>query len=104
MQIATEPVFIPLCDADSPLVQPLYSSLRGNLRILNNYSQKLGLLSEIFKVRDFLAADTDIADDAIIVFTDAYDVLCIRYDPVGLAADFFATGRRRYSEIFTPSR
>ncbi|MDB9475227.1 hypothetical protein [Dolichospermum circinale] len=93
MQIATEPVFITLCDADSPLVQPLYSSLRGNLRILDNYSQKLRMLSKIFKVRDFLAADTDIADDAIIVFTDAYDVLCIRYDPVGLAADFFATGR-----------
>jgi hypothetical protein len=88
MQIATEPVFITLCDADSPLVQPLYSSLRGNLRILNNYSQKLGLLSKIFKVRDFLAADTDIADDAIIVFTDAYDVLCIRYDPNGLVTDF----------------
>jgi hypothetical protein len=93
MQMLEEPVFITLCDVDSPLVQPLYSSLRGNLLILNNYSQKLGLLSKIFKVRDFLAADTDIADDAIIVFTDAYDVLCIRYDPAGLAADFSATGR-----------
>ena len=36
---------------------------------------------------------TIIADDAIIVFTDVYDVLCIRYDPAGLAADFSATGR-----------
>ena len=36
---------------------------------------------------------TIIADDAILVFTDAYDVLCIRYDPAGLAADFSATGR-----------
>jgi hypothetical protein len=93
MQMLEEPVFITLCDADSPLVQPLYSSLRGNLRILDNYSQQLGLLSKIFKVRDFLASDTDIADDAIVVFTDAYDVLCIRYDPAGLAADFRATGR-----------
>jgi hypothetical protein len=36
---------------------------------------------------------TIIADDAIIVFTDAYDVPCSRYDPAGLAADFSATGR-----------
>ncbi|GAB1541795.1 hypothetical protein NUACC21_44680 [Scytonema sp. NUACC21] len=93
MQMLEEPVFLTLCDADSPQVQPLYSSLRGNLRILETYSPRLGLLSKIFKVRDFLASDTDIADDAIIVFTDAYDVLCIRYDPAGLAADFMATGR-----------
>jgi hypothetical protein len=93
MPISEEPVFITLCDAGSPQVQPLYSSLQGNLRILDNYCPRLGLLSKIFKVRDFLASDTDIPDDAIIVFTDAYDVLCIRYDPAGLAADFSATGR-----------
>ena len=66
MQMLEEPVFITLCDADSPQVQPLYSSLQGNLRILETYSPRLGLLSKIFKVRDFLASDTDIADDAII--------------------------------------
>ena len=93
MQATEEPVFITLCDANSPLVQPLYSSLRGNLQIIETYSPRLGLLSKIFKVREFLAADTEIADNSIIVFTDAYDVLCIRYDPNGLMADFKNTGK-----------
>jgi hypothetical protein len=93
MQTSKEIAFITLCDANSPLVQPLYSSLRGNLRIIETYSPRLGLLSKIFKVREFLAADTEIADNSIIVFTDAYDVLCIRYDPNGLMADFKNTGK-----------
>ena len=93
MQTSKEIVFITLCDANSPLVQPLYSSLRGNLRIIETYSPRLGLLSKIFKVREFLAADTEIADNSIIVFTDAYDVLCSRYDPNGLMADFKNTGK-----------
>jgi len=93
-QMSEELVFITLCDdANSPLVQPLYLSLRGNLRIIETYSLRLGWLSKIFKVHEFLAADTDIADNAIIVFTDAYDVLCIRYDPDGLTMDFKNTGK-----------
>jgi hypothetical protein len=88
-----EPVFITLCDAGNPQVEPLKLSLKGNLHILENYCPRLGLLSKIFKVRDFLEFNTDIADDAIIVFTDAYDVLCIRYDPTGLVADFKATNK-----------
>ncbi|MEL7038489.1 MAG: glycosyltransferase domain-containing protein [Cyanobacteria bacterium J06592_8] len=88
--MSEEPVFITLCDADNPRVQPLYSSLQGNLHILENYSPRLGFLSKIFKVHEFLASDTDIADDQIIVFTDAYDVLCIRYDPARLVDDFKA--------------
>ena len=71
MQATEEPVFITLCDASSPLVQPLYSSLRGNLRIIETYSPSLRNLSKIFKVHEFLAADTEIADNSIIVFTDA---------------------------------
>ncbi|MFZ4555148.1 MAG: glycosyltransferase domain-containing protein, partial [Pseudanabaena sp.] len=93
MQTSKEIVFITLCDANSPLVQPLYSSLRGDLRIIETYSASLGLLSKIFKVREFLADDTEIADNSIIVFTDAYDVLCIRYDPNGLVTDFKNTGK-----------
>jgi len=93
MQTSKEIVFITLCDANSPLVQPLYSSLRGDLRIIETYSPSLGLLSKIFKVREFLADDTEIADNSIIVFTDAYDVLCIRYDPNGLVTDFKNTGK-----------
>ena len=76
--MSEELVFITLCDdANSSLVQPLYSSLRGNLRIIETYSLGLRWLSKIFKVHEFLAADTDIADNAIIVFTDAYDVLAL---------------------------
>lgn len=63
------------------------------MQIIETYSPRLGLLSKIFKVREFLAADTEIADNSIIVFTDAYDVLCIRYDPNGLMADFKNTGK-----------
>lgn len=59
-QMSEELVFITLCDdANSPLVQPLYSSLRGNLRIIETYSLRLGWLSKIFKVHEFLAADTE---------------------------------------------
>ena len=93
MQATEEPVFITLCDASSPLVQPLYSSLRGNLRTIETYSPQLGVISKIFKVQEFLAADTDIADNTIIVFMDAYDVLCIRYDLDGLTTDFKNTGK-----------
>lgn len=88
-----EPIFFTLCDADSEQVEPLKLSLKGNLRVLTTYCPRLKNLSKIFKIREFLAAATDISDDAIVVFTDAYDVLCIRYDPISLVADFKATGQ-----------
>ncbi|XGB41662.1 MAG: hypothetical protein LVS60_15610 [Nodosilinea sp. LVE1205-7] len=40
-----------------------------------------------------MVSATDIPDDTIIVFVDAYDVLCIRYDPEGLVEDFKRTGK-----------
>jgi hypothetical protein len=91
LKMSKEPIFITLCeDAKNPRLQLLYSSLQGNLLILDNYSLRLGLLSKIFKVHEFLTSDTDIADDQIIVFMDAYDVLCIRYEPARLVMDFLA--------------
>ncbi len=91
--MSKEPFFFTLCDADSPKVEPLKASLKNNLHILSNYCPDLGNLSKIFKIRDFLASATDISDDTIVVFTDAYDVLCIRYDPEKLVVDFKETGK-----------
>jgi hypothetical protein len=88
-----EPVFFTLCDADDSRVEPLKLSLQGNTRILTTYCPRLKNLSKIFKIQEFLASTIDIPDDAVIVFTDAHDVLCLRYDPVGLVADFKATGQ-----------
>lgn len=89
--MSKEPIFITLCEnSKNPRLKPLYSSLQGNLLILENYSLHLGFLSKIFKVHEFFASNTNIADDQIIVFTDAYDVLCIRYEPTRLVMDFLA--------------
>ncbi|MGK7957353.1 MAG: glycosyltransferase domain-containing protein [Crocosphaera sp.] len=89
--MSKEPVFITLCEDDkNPRLQPLYSSLKGNLIVLDDYSLDLGFLSKIFKVHKFLTSDTNITDDQIVVFTDAYDVLCLRYEPAKLVRDFLA--------------
>ncbi len=93
LNITENPVFLTICDAGSPKVDGLRSSLHGNLRILETYCPEMGLLSKIFKVRDFLNTDTTIPDQNIIVFTDAYDVVCLRYDTQGLTDDFKATGK-----------
>lgn len=89
--MSKEPFFFTLCDANSPKVESLRLSLKGNLYVLANYCSRLKNLSKIFKIRDFLASATNISDDTIVVFTDAYDVLCIRYDPERLVADFKQT-------------
>jgi hypothetical protein len=93
LNMTKEPVFLTICDAGSPKVDTLHSSLHGNLRLLETYCSQLGSLSKIFKIQDFLNTDTTIPDDNIIVFTDAYDVACLRYDPQGLTEDFKATGK-----------
>ena len=46
--------------------------------MLEAYSQTLGTLSKIFRVRDFPRSAEQLADDSIIVCLDAFDVLCIR--------------------------
>lgn len=91
--MSKEPIFFTLCDENSPKVEPLKKSLKGNLHILSNYCPRLKNLSKIFKIRDFLTSSTNISDDTIVVFTDAYDVLCIRYDPARLVVDFKETGK-----------
>lgn len=93
LNMIKEPVFLTICDAGSPKLDTLRLSLHGNLRILETYCPQLGFLSKIFKVQEFLNADTTIPDDNIIVFTDAYDVACLRYDPQGLTEAFKATGK-----------
>ncbi|MEB3318802.1 MAG: hypothetical protein VKO39_11765, partial [Cyanobacteriota bacterium] len=53
----------------------------------------LWVIKKIFRVRDFLRSANQLADDSILVFVDAFDVLCIRNDLDQLTADFIATGQ-----------
>ena len=87
------PFIFTICDSGNNRVEPLRSSLNNNLFILETYSQRLGNLSKIFNIRDFLISRNDLNDDSIIVFLDAYDVLCIRNDINQLVTDFRATGQ-----------
>ena len=89
----TSPFIMTICDADNSKVDALRSSLNNNLFVIKAYSQTLGNLSKIFRIRDFLKSANHLADDTIIVFIDAFDVLCIRNDMEQLAADFHATGQ-----------
>lgn len=87
------PFIFTICDAGNTKVEALRDSLNGNLFVLETYSPTLGNLSKIFKIREFLEAATELNDDSIIVFADAHDVLCIRYDMDRLLSDFKATGQ-----------
>jgi len=89
----SKPFIFTLCDANNDQVNALRSSLNDNLFVLETYCQRLGLLSKIFKIRDFLISAEKLADDDIIVFVDAYDVLCIRDEMDQMVADFQATGQ-----------
>lgn len=87
------PFVFTLCDAGDCRVNPLKSSLNGNLFCLESYAPNLGNLSKIFKVRDFLSAASHLPEDAVVVFVDAYDVLCIRNNLDELVQRFKDTGR-----------
>jgi hypothetical protein len=87
------PFVFTLCDPGSRKVDALKSSLYGNLFVLDTYSHRLGNLSKIFKVRDFLVSASHLRDDTILIFLDAYDVLCIRYDLAEIAKKFRASGK-----------
>jgi len=88
-----EPFIFTLCDAGSARVEELKASLRGNLFLLETYSPGMGNLSKIFRVRDFLASASHLQDDEIVIFMDAYDVLCIRYKLEEIADKFKSTGK-----------
>jgi hypothetical protein len=88
-----QPFIFTLCDAGNSRVEGLRSSLHGNLFVLEAYSPGIGNLSKIFSVREFLASSSHLEDDRILIFLDAYDVLCIRYELEHLAAKFRATGK-----------
>lgn len=89
----SQPFVLTLCDPGSPKVEELKASLYGSLYLLETYSPRLGNLSKIFKVRDFLVSASHLQDESIVVFVDAYDVLCIRYELDELANKFKASGK-----------
>jgi hypothetical protein len=91
--MSQSPFIFTICDAGSTKVEALRDSLKGNLFVLECYSPTLGNLSKIFKTRDFLENATELKDDTIVIFLDAYDVLCVRYDLPGIIADFLKTGQ-----------
>lgn len=79
--------FITICDRGSVKVSNLFKSLNGNLTFID-YDQSMGNLSKIFKFYDFLITST-IPHDEIIVYTDAYDVICAKLE--GLEEAFRST-------------
>jgi hypothetical protein len=91
--MSTLPFVFTLCDPGTAKGEPLRSSLKDHLFILDTYSHRFGNLSKIFKVRDFLASASHLRDDTILIFVDAYDVLCIRFDLEGIAEKFRASGK-----------
>jgi hypothetical protein len=87
------PFVFTLCDAGNTRVDDLKASLHGNLFLLETYSPSMGNLSKIFKIRDFLASANHLSDESIVIFLDAYDALCIRYELQELAEKFISTGK-----------
>jgi len=63
--MSNKPFVFTLCDAGNTKVEDLKASLHGNLFLLETYSQGMGHLSKIFRVRDFLASATHLRDDSI---------------------------------------
>lgn len=87
------PFVFTLCDPDDLRVEELRSSLHGNLHVIEAYAPSMGNLSKIFKVREFLASAAHLQDESIVVFVDAYDVLCIHNNLPSLAEQFRLTGK-----------
>lgn len=87
------PFIFTLCDSGDSRIEGLKSSLRGDIITLETYSPSMGNLSKIFKVREFLASADHLHDESILIFVDAYDVLCIRYELEELAERFKSTGK-----------
>lgn len=82
--------FVTLCDNESVhKTKVLSDTLRGNLIVIDTYEKSIGNFSKLFKFSDFLRNDSQhIEPDDIICFVDAFDMLCIRYDPVGTEEAF----------------
>ena len=91
--MTVQPFIFTLCDAATPKVNGLRDSLNGNLYVLETYSPTLGNLSKIFKVRDYLQSASHLSGDSVVLFVDAYDVLCIRDDMSALVAHFRNSGK-----------
>ena len=87
------PFVFTLCDSGDQRVEELRSSLDGNLHVIETYTPSMGNLSKIFKVREFLTSAAHLPEESIVVFVDAYDVLCIRSDLQSLAEQFRLTGK-----------
>jgi hypothetical protein len=83
--------FVTLCDKESKhKTKFLSETLKGDLIVLDTYDKSIGNFSKLFKFADFLrcAESSDISQDDIICFVDAFDMLCIKYDPVSIEAAF----------------
>jgi hypothetical protein len=82
--------FVTLCDKDSVhKTVNLSKSLRGDLIVLDTYDKTIGNFSKLFKFADFLRYDSSyIGHDDIICFIDAFDMLCVKYDPVEIEKTF----------------
>lgn len=86
-------MFLTLCDAGGiEKVNHLRASLQNNIHILQDYDVSIGLISKLTKVLAFLESATHLTE-CVIVFTDAFDVLCLNYDKKQLLSDFKATGK-----------
>lgn len=82
--------FVTLCDKESiQKTCTLSDSLREDLIVLNTYDKSIGNFSKLFKFRDFLMYGSEHIDPTdIICFIDAFDMLCINYDPCGIEEAF----------------
>ena len=70
--MTSSPYILTICDSVAK-AEPLRTSLFNNITVLDTYSMELGNLSKIFLVREHLRTRSDLADDTIVIFLDAYD-------------------------------
>jgi hypothetical protein len=82
--------FVTLCDKDQiHKTINLKKSLGGNLIVIDTYDKSIGNFSKLFKFADFLKNDSSYIDMSdVICFIDAFDMLCIKYDPGAIERKF----------------
>lgn len=87
--------FVTLVDKESVYkCENLKKSLHGDLIILDTYDHSIGNFSKLFQFREFLKNDTRTRDDDILCFIDAFDILCLKYDPKGVEDAFKKYNKR----------
>lgn len=90
----TELIFLTLCDKEGVTkLDHLRKSLENDLHVLDTYDRSIGYISKLTCVKAFLESATHLTDDCVIVFSDAFDVVCMKYNKKQILSKFKSTGK-----------